>query len=96
MAPPTNWGKSGGTTTSWGGSETDTGISGAQVDTSYTSYSDYRVYDNKRIFFGDDDDFSIVLNTSNSDLEIRDLSGDAIVSINNITGFSATLDGGTY
>ena len=96
MTPPTNWGVSQGTITDWSGSETDDGISGAQVDSSYSSYADYRVYDNKRIFFGDDDDFSIVFNTSNSDLEVRDLSGDAIVSINNVTGFSATLDGGTY
>ena len=96
MAPPTNWGTSGGTTTSWGGSETDSGISGAQVDTSYSSYTDYRVYDNKRIFFGDDDDFSIAYNSSNQNLELRDLSGDPILSLNNITGISATLDGGAY
>ena len=96
MTPPTNWGQSQGTTTDWSGSETETGISGAQADSDYSTYSDYRVYDNKRIFFGDDDDYSMAFNSTNGELEVRDLSGDAIVSFNNVTGFGGDIDGGSY
>jgi len=99
MPPPTNWGISQGTTTNWDGSETDEGLSGSQVDSGYTTYNDYRIYNNKRIFFGDDDDYSIAFNTASSDLEVRDLGGEPIVSFNNITGFKPlvfTLDGGEY